>query len=133
MEDHMAARDSVIAGLILLRIWIYLLLLGKINQLGLGALVLATTVLVGVLYNLDNLAELTVQLTGGSKMTATMRQIRADVYAKADEVRNIAERVAASERTLLQSADHMGQIAAFNLAHMGRFPPADFGRFLQSG
>jgi hypothetical protein len=86
-----------------------------------------------VLYNLDNLAELTVQLTGGSKMTATMRQIRADVYAKADEVRNTAERVAASVRTPLQIPDHMGQIAAFNLAHMGRFPPADFGRFLQSG
>jgi hypothetical protein len=129
----MVARDfSVIAGLILLAVWIYLLLLGKINQWGLAALVLITVGFVGVLYNLENLSELTVQVAEGSKMTATMRQIRADVYAKADEVREIAGRVAASEQRILQVTDQLGQIAAFNLSHMGRFPPANLGAFLQS-
>lgn len=76
---------SIILGILLVAIWIYLLLIQKINQWGLIGLVAATAILVGILFNIENIGSIGVK-TKETEYLVKIKEIRDEVYAKAQTV-----------------------------------------------
>lgn len=100
---------------LVLAIWIYLLLLQKINGWELTALVLVSTVATAILYNLDNITSIVARPQEG-EFRVEMRELKEDIYAKANEVQKMGEEVA--------------DIVAFNISHVGRLAPENLDGLL---
>jgi hypothetical protein len=84
---------SPVLLILLIATFIYVFLTGKLSNGGLVGTLLFSVVAVAVIHNLDYLQRFTVK-GGGMEATADFEQIKKDVYAKAEEVRLLAERVA---------------------------------------
>jgi len=97
---------SIVFGILLIAIWIYLLLLGRISQLGLVALLGATVFAMAVMYNIDNVMRIGMR-TGDTEALVEMREIRDEVYAKAESVRSMGEEIA---EVVAYSASRLGRL-----------------------
>ena len=97
---------SIVFGILLIAIWIYLLLLGRISQLGLVALLGATVIAMAVMYNIDNVMRIGMR-TGDTEALVEMREIRDEVYAKAESVRSMGEEIA---EVVAYSASRLGRL-----------------------
>jgi hypothetical protein len=84
---------SIVLYLLLVAICAYLLCAGKLTSRDFMWSLLLTAFAVAVLHNLDTLRRLVYKGPGG-EATAEFEQIKKDVYAKADAVRQMTEAVA---------------------------------------
>jgi hypothetical protein len=84
---------SVILFILLVAVCAYLLLVGKLSGASFVSSIFVCAAAVAVMHNLDVVQRL--QLKGGKmEATAEFERIRNEVYAKAEEVRHLAEQVA---------------------------------------
>lgn len=84
---------SVVLFILLVAVCAYLLLIGKLSGASFVWSILVCAAAVAVMHNLDVVQRL--QLKGGTmEATAEFERIRNDIYAKAGEVRRLAEQVA---------------------------------------
>lgn len=84
---------SVVLYLLLIGICAYFLCIGKISGRGFATSLLLCAFAVAILHNLDVIQRLSVK-SRGMEATAEFEQIRRDIYAKADSVRQMTEDVA---------------------------------------
>ena len=84
---------SPVLFILLFAVCAYLLVTGKLTTASFAGSIFASVLAVAVIHNLDVLQRFTVK-GGGVEATADFEKIRKDVYAKAEEVRLLAERVA---------------------------------------
>jgi hypothetical protein len=97
--------------LLMLALWVYLLLAGRIGIGALIGLLLASTFVSVVIYKVDELTELGAKTKWG-EVLAKMEGIRADVFAKADAVQRMGEDI--------------GAAIALSFAGMWRLAPEDY-------
>jgi hypothetical protein len=95
-------KDYAIALLPLtLPLWGYFFITKAVGVPGLVALILGTAVASGLLYNTENLRKLNVKTEWGEVLTE-MREIKEDVYAKAESVQRMGEDIAVSMTYVLR-------------------------------
>jgi len=106
-------------ALILILVLTYLLLLGKLNgwtfSTGLFAIAVLTGVVAVVIPRSEEVSEIGGKM-GGAEVLVKMEKIQKEVYAKAEQLGVLAEKV--------------GELTAFNLAHLGRFAPTNLDELL---
>lgn len=86
----------------------YFLYMQKINAVGFSIILVAIGVSAILLYNIDQVDKITTKQGD----IIEIKKIKADIYAKAEVVKNIGEELAS-----------LASIEAFNVAHLCRFAP----------
>ena len=110
---------SVPLALLLIAILVYLLIIGKLNGwtfagsfIGVGILVAVIAV---VLPRTEDVSEVGGKV-GGQEILIKMERVRQDIYAKAEVVQQLTE--------------HVAEVSAFNLTHLGRWSPPNLDELL---
>lgn len=84
---------SVVLFILLIAVCAYLLLMGKLSSSSFVASILVSALAVAVIHNLDVVQRLSFK-GGKVEATADFERIRQSIYAKAEEVRQLAEQIA---------------------------------------
>ena len=98
---------SVVLGIGLILICVYLLMTGRLGPGHFALSILASGGFVALLHNLEAIESLTYKHPSGGEAVVQMQRIREDVYAKAEQIKKTVEQTAA--------------LLAWNVSHMNRF------------
>ena len=108
-------------ALLLIAVLVYLLIIGRLTgwpfALSLFAVVAFSIGVAVIIPRSEEVTEIGGKVSSeGAQLLVKMQTIQSDVYAKAEALRKLAEQV--------------GEVAAFNLAHLGRWSPDNLDELL---
>jgi hypothetical protein len=110
---------SVPLALLLITVLVYLLIIGKLSGWTFASSLVGVALLVAVVAVVLPRSEEVSELGGkvaGQEILVKMEKVRADIYVKAEVIQRLTE--------------HLAEISAFNLTHLGRFSPKNLDELL---